>query len=250
MKEVRVSVAMAVYNGETYVKEQIDSILSQFGKEDELVISYDASTDRTLEIIQGYAAQDDRIRVVLNDRPGVQNNFNNAVMSCRGQYIFLSDQDDVWVEGKLSRMLDMLQQKGVILAVHNAKIVNADLSDTGKTIDDIAGASVNPLSNFIRGTYWGCCMAFRRELIPAVCPFPNKHKVGHDIWIGMIASACGKIARTDECLLLHRVHGGNVTVSTRKLPAIAEHRFALMGYLIGRFFNRKGFFNVRRESNW
>jgi len=84
---------MATFNGERYLKEQLDSILSQLGDEDELIISDDGSSDKTLEIIHAY--KDKRIRFFHNRRKGIANNFENALSRARGEFIFLADQDDV-----------------------------------------------------------------------------------------------------------------------------------------------------------
>ena len=93
-----VSVCMATYNGEKYIREQIDSILPQLSDSDELVISDDGSSDSTIDIIQGY--NDRRIRLYHNTRHGVTWNFENALRQSRGDVIFLADQDDVWKPGK------------------------------------------------------------------------------------------------------------------------------------------------------
>lgn len=234
MNEIRASVAMAVYNGERYIREQIDSILTQLGAEDELVISYDRSTDGTRAIIDGYAAADSRVRVVENTNPGVQNNFSNAVMACRGEYIFLSDQDDVWLEGKVERVLEAFARTGADLVVHDGGIADSLLKPTGETFFGVYGTYNSPIRNIIKGNFWGCCMAFRAKWRPLLCPFPNKHKVGHDLWIGVVLGFRGRITRIPECLMLHRIHGSNVTAARRPLPEILRHRLALIGYLLSR----------------
>ena len=102
--DVDVSVAMAVYNSEKYIREQIDSILSQLSDRDELVISYNPSSDGTWDIISEYAARDSRVKVVVCEEVGIQSNFNNAIENATGRYIFLSDHDDVWLRGKVDKV--------------------------------------------------------------------------------------------------------------------------------------------------
>lgn len=240
MSNVRASVAMAVYNGEKYICEQIDSILQQLGPLDELVISYDRSQDGTKAIIDDYAGRDSRVRVLENRNPGVQNNFNNAVLACEGTYIFLSDQDDVWVAGKLQRMLEVFEETDADMVTHDAYIVDENLAKTGKTLTGETGTATGPVHNIIKGTFWGCCMAFHTRLRPLVCPFPNKNAVGHDIWIGILAGFYGKVVRIPDLLLLHRIHGNNVTVSRRKLTVVARHRISLVGYLCARAIKNIG----------
>ena len=94
----KISVAMAVYNGSKYIRQQIDSILPQLREGDELIISYDESQDDTLEIIRTYERKDARVKVFTDPGSGVTDNFNNAISHCTGDYIFLSDQDDVWLD--------------------------------------------------------------------------------------------------------------------------------------------------------
>ena len=231
MSEVRASVAMAVYNGEKYIKEQIDSILEVMGKQDELVISYDASTDATRQIIGEYERSDSRVRVLENKNPGVQNNFNNAVMGCRGKYIFLSDQDDKWIGDKITLMVEKFEQTGADLVVHDGYMADGALNPYPKTFFERCGTYNSPIRNIIQCNFWGCCMAFRSDLREVVCPFPNKNKVGHDLWLGVVIGFCGKIERLGECLILHRLHGNNVTSSRRSLPVVLRHRLSLLGYL-------------------
>lgn len=234
VSEVRASVAMAVYNGERYIKEQIDSVLERMGSNDELVISYDKSTDSTREIIDTYAANDDRVRVVENPgRGGVQNNFTNAVMNCRGKYIFLADQDDVWIGDKINVVVRKFEETDADLVVHDGYMVDGELNILPGTIFERYGRYDNPVRNIIKCNYWGCCMAFRAHVREWVCPFPNKNRVGHDWWLGILVGFHGKIARVEECLMMHRLHGDNQSEEKRRpLPEVISHRLTLIGYLL------------------
>ena len=229
MNTIRASVAMAVYNGEQYIHQQIDSILERMGADDELVISYDRSTDRTREIIDTYAQNDSRVHVVENDHPGVQSNFTNAVMHCRGQYIFLSDQDDVWIGDKINEVIECFQQTGADLVVHDGYMADENLNPGPKTIFEIYGKYNNPILNIIKCNFWGCCMAFKSSVRDYACPFPTEGKVGHDLWLGIQVGLHGKIARLDKCLMKHRLHGNNVTADRRRPhPDIIRHRLTLI----------------------
>ena len=115
-----ISVCMATYNGERYLREQVDSILRELGEGDELVISDDGSTDSTLDIIKSFG--DVRIKIFHNEgHHGVNGNFENAISKSTGDYIFLSDQDDVWIEGKVKECLEALGDSDLVL--HDAMIV-------------------------------------------------------------------------------------------------------------------------------
>ena len=237
MSGIRASVAMAVYNGEKYIVEQIESILRCMSEKDELVISYDVSNDNTWNIITDYAEKDKRIRVITNKNRGVQNNFTNAVMNCKGQYIFLSDQDDVWIGDKINIVVNMFEKTSSDLVVHNGYMTNSDLSVKEKTIFDIYGRYNNPYLNIIKCNFWGCCMAFRRDVVEYVCPFPSKAKVGHDLWIGILVGFNGKISRIEDCLIKHRLHEDNVTTEKRRpFLQILNHRLNLIRLL---FLRRK-----------
>ena len=241
---IRTSVAMAVYNGEKYIHQQIDTILVQLKENDELVISYDKSSDATWEIIQDYARRDSRVRVVENPYGGgVQNNFTSAVLACRGQYIFLADQDDVWYENKIATVVREFEATGADLVVHDGYMTDADLNIQEGTIFQRFGTYNNPLLNIVKQNFWGCCMAFRAEARKLVCPFPNKGGVGHDIWVGILMGFAGKIVRIHECLIAHRLHGNNVTApKTRPFFTVLKHRLWLLRYLI-----EKGWERIRKR---
>lgn len=226
---------MAVYCGERYIKEQIDSILPMLSENDELVISYDHSSDSTWNIIKEYEKSDARVRVIANSKPGVQNNFTNAVCACRGKYIFLADQDDVWQGDKINTMVKLMEDTGAIIAMHDGYFTDGELNPQEKTIFETYGTYNGAFRNFVKCTYWGCCMAFDSRLIPFLCPFPNKHKVGHDLWIGVFGAKYGKIVRCDGKFILHRLHGDNKSTEKRRpMYQIIGHRLALLRYIITR----------------
>src|SRR5574344_164358 len=109
-----ISVCMAVYNGEKYLREQIESILKQLSPEDELVVSDDASTDASIEIIE--RIKDSRLIILKNEnRLGPIYNFERALVHCRGDLIFLSDQDDLWLTGKVNACVQKLKEYDLIL---------------------------------------------------------------------------------------------------------------------------------------
>ncbi len=104
-----ISVAMATYNGEKYIKEQLESILLQLENQDEVIVSDDGSTDHTLKIIE--SLNDQRIKILKGPRNGVKQNFAHALSFCKGKYIFLSDQDDIWLENKVKHLLTCFEEK-------------------------------------------------------------------------------------------------------------------------------------------
>ena len=123
-----ISVCMATYNGEKYLKEQLDSILKQIQSSDELIVSDDGSSDLTRTIVQEYQNQYKNIHLVNGPKCGVQKNFENALKHAKGDILFLSDQDDIWVEGKVDRVLKEFENKNTLCVVHDAEIVDGNLN--------------------------------------------------------------------------------------------------------------------------
>ncbi len=102
------SVCIATFNGGRYLREQLDSILSQLSAEDEVIISDDGSVDDTWDILTEYAEKDRRIKLFSGPRQGLIANFGYAIQQTKGELIFLADQDDVWLETKVKKSLTIL----------------------------------------------------------------------------------------------------------------------------------------------
>lgn len=207
-----ISVCMATYNGAPYIRKQLDSILSQLGPDDEIIISDDGSVDGTISIIK--SIQDKRIKFYVNKgERGVINNFENALSKASGDYIFLSDQDDVWKSNKIETVVPLLSDN--ILVVHNAVIIDKDDVSFGRNFFSLRGSKSGYFNNLYRNSYLGCCMCFRRELLKKILPFPKRIEM-HDRWIGLMAELYGKVFFSKEELIGYRVHGNNVSNSTGK----------------------------------
>ena len=210
MSNIRVSVAMATYNGEKYIKEQINSILKNLEQDDELVISDDGSKDNTIRIIQEYQKEDSRVKLFEGPKKGVKQNFANAIEKSNGEYIFLADQDDVWNDNKVKEVLKVFEEKGVTLVIHNCEIVNENLEKTDKTFFEFRNSGKGIIKNIWKNTYIGCCIAFRASMKDKILPIPNDIEM-HDQWIGIINEKYGKSYFLDECLIKYRRHGDNVS---------------------------------------
>lgn len=214
----RVSVAMAVYNGGKFIEEQLDSIIVQLSDKDEIVISYDESKDDTFQIITKYESSDSRIKVVKNENPGVVGNFTTAIKHCTGEFIFLSDQDDIWLENKLDRVLEEFRHKKTLAVIHDYKLVDETLIEIHPSGFELRGGSGSVLKNLFRLSYIGCCMAFRRSIVEVILPIATK-KRSHDWWIGTISGMLGKLAIIRKPYILHRMHENNAT--PKKRPSLA-----------------------------
>ncbi len=202
-----VSVCMATYNGEKYIREQLNSILCQLGDEDELVISDDSSTDRTVRIIE--EMHDPRVHLLHgNHFASPIYNLENALKHCRGDFIFLADQDDVWMKDKVSVMMRYLPKYDCV--VSDAIVVDRDLNVLYDSFFAYRKSGPGLLKNLFKNRYMGCSMAFTRAVLEKTLPFPRDLPM-HDSWIGLIAEMTGKTIFIDDKLILYRRHGRNVS---------------------------------------
>ncbi len=206
---MKISVAMAVYNGQKYIKEQINSILTQLNDNDEIIVSLDVKTDKTIKILWQMQKDDNRIKIVNFSGSGVINNFENAIKHSTGEIIFLSDQDDVWHENKVKTVLECFEDN-VVLVLHDAYITDENLNDTGESYFNRRNSSENLFKNILKNSFVGCCMALKRELLNYAMPFP-KNLPMHDQWLGLVAIKYFKVKLCDKKLIYHRRHGENTS---------------------------------------
>lgn len=212
MKQIRISVAVAAYNGERFLREQMDSICRNLGPEDEIVVSDDGSLDATAAILKEYQGGAIPLAVIKGPGRGIKQNINEALRHCRGQYIFLADQDDVWADNKVERVMRMLGKDGCRLVCHDAKVMDASLSHTlMPSFFAYRSSKAGFWNNLLKNRYMGCCMAFDAKLLRLVLPIPDEIQM-HDQWIGMINDMTGgNSVFLREQLLLYRRHGANVS---------------------------------------
>ncbi len=205
-----ISVCMATYNGEKYLKDQLDSILKQIQSSDELIVSDDGSNDSTRYIIQGYQKRYANIILVDGPKCGVQKNFEHALKQANGDILFLSDQDDVWKDGKVKRVLREFEDPQTLCVVHDCEIVDANLNSTNETFFGLKHGKPGLIANLYKNAFIGCGMAFRRVVFEKSYPFPD-HIEMHDWWIGLVASCMGKTVFIHDSYLLYRRHGDNTS---------------------------------------
>ena len=210
MGEVLISVCMTTYNGERYVAEQVRSILAS-PLVGELLVSDDGSTDRTLEILSGI--DDSRLRLLEGPRRGLVRNFESVLALARGEYIFLSDQDDVWLPGKVETLLGYLKRADLV--VSDCAVVDSQLTTLQPSFFAARGSGRGLWRNLLRNSYIGCCMAFRRELLAYALPFPAETPM-HDWWLGLVAEMFGRTAFAPEPLTLYRRHGSNASTTAEQ----------------------------------
>jgi glycosyltransferase involved in cell wall biosynthesis len=223
-----ISVALASYNGAQYLRAQVESILPQLGSDDELVVSDDASTDETLSVLRDIA--DPRIRIHEHaNRVGYVRNFERAIRECRGDFVFFSDQDDVWLPGKVDTLTSCLQRVGC--AVSDAQVVNEALGLIHPSYFGLRRVrSFSALYIFLFPPIVGATIACRRDFLESVLPFPGE--VPHDFWITLNAVLRRQFEVVREPLLLYRRHGAVASLSAsrrkRSPMRIARERWAVL----------------------
>ena len=207
---MNISICMATHNGEKYLRQQIDSILLQMGKNDELIISDDNSSDTTFSILHSY--NDPRIKILASKKFGSPSgNFEHALPYCQNPVIFLADQDDVWHPDKIEVMKIALEKSDLVVC--DCRIVNNDLSPLHNSFFRKNGSGSGLIKNFVKNSFVGCCMAFRKEVLTKALPFPKVHF--HDQWIGLIAERYFRVKFLPHVLVDHRKHPENYSSTGR-----------------------------------
>ncbi|MEO6582991.1 MAG: glycosyltransferase [Ferruginibacter sp.] len=230
-----VSVVMATYNGEKFLVEQLQSILSQTYAALEIIICDDASTDNTKNIILQYAAADSRIRYHFNQtNTGLNKNFENGFKMASAAYIAIADQDDIWKPEKIEEQMKLFA--GDVALVHSASAIFRDKIPTHKTTATLTkpmtGNDTRKL--LLRNSISWHNIIFKKELLQFAIPFPAK--TYYDWWLCIHATCVGSIAATNKVLAYQRHHSANVTISgqsskTQTVKEYDERKIALRNFL-------------------
>jgi glycosyltransferase involved in cell wall biosynthesis len=226
-----VSVCIATFNSEKYISDQLKSILAQLSSHDEVIISDDSSTDKTIACIQ--ELNDSRIKLFENQRfRNPIRNFEFALYKAKNPYVFLADHDDIWLENKVAACLEHLKTNDVV--VTNCKVVNENLETIEDSYFKILNSGPGLMKNLWRNTYLGCCMAFRKDILNIALPFPPDIPM-HDIWLGFVASLFYKTAFEENTYVLYRRHGSNATTtsgpSSNNFITKMKFRYNLIKYI-------------------
>lgn len=215
-----ISVALCTYNGASHLQEQLTSIAAQSRPPEEIVISDDGSRDGTLDLIESFARQS-KVPVRLlppGPRLGVTANFERALVATTGEFIALSDQDDVWRTDHLARLsAALLADRRVLLAHSDARLVDADGSILPGTLFRALRVRSHEISRIGQGRAFevllrrnlvtGATTMIRRSLLDLALPFEKTWL--HDEWLGVIAASRNGVAVIDEPLIDYRQHGRN-----------------------------------------
>lgn len=205
-----ISIALCTYNGEKYLEKQLDSLINQTYPNVEIIAVDDCSNDSTLNILRTYSEKYKNIAVYSNDANlGYSKNFEKAIMLCKGEYITVSDQDDIWHLEKLAVLHKNIGDNLLIYA--KSEIINSDGELTSQTSMDkqTPYSGSDPRTITLICYTWGHNMMFKKELIPLALPLPEK--VSYDWFIGAAALNYGCIQYLDQTLVYHRRHNKSTT---------------------------------------
>jgi len=233
---------MATYNGEKYVSEQVDSLLSQTFSDFSLYVQDDASSDGTWDILTTYAEQyPEKIKVSRNRVNSGSAKHNFLEMMCRMQdnYLMLCDQDDVWLPDKIERTLTKMKEMEKEHGTETPILIHSDLTVVDKQLQLINPSYRQAMnSNYnrtalhqvlIQNCITGCTAMYNRSLsallnrIPVYC-------IMHDWWLELVAAAFGKIGHIDDQTVLYRQHGKN---------SIGAKDVRSLSYKVSRLINGK-----------
>ena len=181
---IQIDILLATYNGEKYLKCQLDSILNQTHKNIRLLINDDCSTDNTRAILKEYEEKDNRIKVKYNEKNlGYVKNFEDLLKRVENKYFALSDQDDFWKEEKIEKSLNKLLEE-------DADLVFTDLEPVDEKLNTITPSMVRFMQMdknikkhqdykvvFLRNCVTGCTILSKKELINEYIPIPTKEPV-------------------------------------------------------------------------
>ncbi len=252
--EEQIDILLATYNGEKYIKEQIDSILNQTYKKIRLIISDDCSTDKTIEILKEYESKDNRIELhIQHNNLGVVKNIEFLLGKVKAPFYMLADQDDYWMPEKAKKSLEILKEKEADLVFGDLEVVDKNLNTIYHSFNDymlltrkikkyIGNYKVNYLYNCVTG----CTILAKKETIEYILPLPTTSNfLIHDYWIALMVAFNGKLAYIPEKYIKYRQHGNN-QVGTEKI----SHGFTKFEQVREWFINVKlGVFGTYVENN-
>ncbi len=232
----RISVALCTWNGEKFLRAQLESIAAQTRPVQEIVICDDCSGDTTPQIIRDFAGGSRiPVRFEMNaTRLGVTKNFEKAISLCSGQLIFLSDQDDTWRKDKVAKLSACFSDPEIGLAFSNAEVVREDLSPAGYNLwhsiwfdsreqERVRAGDALPVL-LRHAVAAGSTLAFRARYVPMILPIPDLPHC-HDIWITLLIACVAKIYPLNENLVRHRLHSSN-TVGMQNHNFLGQIRMA------------------------
>lgn len=213
----KVAVLMSVYNGINYLKEQVESVLSQNTVDVDLYIRDDGSKDETKQFLKNNYSANSKIHIFIEENVGVGNSFMNLLYAVPNEYEFyaFADQDDVWLSNKLEKAIGCIKdERDICLYASNQIVVDSKLENKHLRFSKCPGINFGEI---IRGNVIsGCTFVFNEKLFNFLKD--EKHRPSndllqkriHDVWVAEIAALFGKIVYDNDSYILYRQHGNNV----------------------------------------
>ncbi len=246
-----IDILMATYNGERYLKEQLDSILKQTYKKFNLIISDDASTDNTIKILKQYEQKDKRIKVFYNKKnKGFLKNFEFLCQQARTNLCMFCDQDDVWKSNKIEKLYNFMKKTNAVLSFCDMEITNQNLETINPSFHQYIKKEkrCEKYNNFdllkLENVISGCSILVKKDIIKKSIPFPKEIFV-YDWWISLIATQHGQITYLNEPLQYYRQHDSNSigAFENNEYKTFEEYRKELID------FKRKQFKILKEKSD-
>ncbi|WP_374948750.1 glycosyltransferase [Mucilaginibacter sp.] len=208
-QQILVSVALCTYNGARHLNEQIQSILDQTYNNIELVIVDDCSSDDSLAIIQKFAMADERIKYFVNtENLGYNKNFEKALGLVTGDFIAISDQDDIWESEKINQLMNAIGDNWLIFS-NSVRVLDDGNLTGGKLLNDFRFGNWDFKSILLENYVTGHTCLMSRLLLPHILPFPQ---IGYyDWWMGFVGLYHHKLTYLDRELTQYRIHERSVT---------------------------------------
>ena len=258
MSTARVSVAMATCDGERFVLDQLESLASQSRLPDELIVCDDASEDGTFAQLEAFASRApfEVVATRNRERLGITPNFERAISACTGDVIFLADQDDLWLPGKIATLAPILIENPDTGAVFSdGELIDAGGKSLGDSLwrslaftprEQAAVRGGRAVEVFLRHVVAaGTTMAFRSSLRERALPFPTLRSC-HDAFVAFIAAASSRVEIVPDRLIRYRLHGAN-QIGIRRLGFLGQLAKAREQVEAGAFPYAVEFFQAARE---
>jgi glycosyltransferase involved in cell wall biosynthesis len=247
-----VSIVMATYNGQNYLRQQIQSILDQSYSNFELIVVDDGSEDETLSILKEFANRDDRIHFYpAVNHLGFVANFERGLMFVKGSFIALSDQDDIFRKDKIQIMVDTLKNSAFDMVISDLKLIDEHgvlISDSMWRAQNRSSSDNYTFKRIVHSNFaTGCAMMFKKRLLKIAIPFPS-NCLAHDWWLALTAlsSNAGGVFLINETLTSYRQHSMN-TIGAQKPSKISV--FKNIKIFLNSNSNESQRCNVRRVGN-
>lgn len=225
----KVDILLATYNGEKYIKEQVESILNQTYENIQIIISDDCSTDKTRQVLKEYE-NNEKIKIFYQEKNlGYVKNFEFLLKQVESNLYMLSDQDDVWKKEKVEKSVEKIENEKLDLVFGDLEVVDENLNTLYKSynrymhlIHKIKKYQKDYRLQYLYNCMTGCTIISRKNWIDKVLPFPTNSKyMIHDYWLGLVIALNGKVGYIEEPYILYRQHGKN-QVGSKKASKTAS----------------------------